>query len=186
MPPSSAYVRPLPKSIRRLASSWSEPCRLRITGTPSLNRSAICCASLKLRGRTRCTRAAEPGTLSTPRRRRGSAAGRRTLARAGAAGSGSVQSSYSSRRPRRDAGLRRLSGEIHLNERRDRELRRGRLGVERVTELARRVDDPRLAALEMADEVPAERVAVAGVLRLEILGTVLPDDLHAGVHQQLH
>src|SRR5581483_3988432 len=99
MPPSSAYVSPLAKSMRRFERSWSEPCRLRITGTPSLKRSAICWASLKLRGRTRCTLTEGLGIDSTPRSRRGSAAGRSTLVRA-ADGSGSVQSSNSSRRRR--------------------------------------------------------------------------------------
>src|SRR6202034_902159 len=46
MPPSSAYVRPEAKSIRRLDRSMSELCKLRITGIESLNLSAICCASL--------------------------------------------------------------------------------------------------------------------------------------------
>src|SRR6266850_6145312 len=55
MPPFNAYVRPLAKSISRFDSSVSALCRLRITGIPCLYRSAICCASLKLRGRTRCT-----------------------------------------------------------------------------------------------------------------------------------
>src|ERR671934_2785460 len=94
MPPFSAYVRPLAKSINRLESSWSAPWRLRITGMPSLNLSAICCASLKLRGRTRWTRT-EAGMLSTPRRR---GAGRITAVRSSGSGSGSVQSSKSRRR----------------------------------------------------------------------------------------
>src|SRR5262245_11689117 len=64
MPPSSAYVSPLAKSIRRFDSSASALCRLRITGIECLNLSAICCASLKLRGRTRCTRT-EPGLFGT-------------------------------------------------------------------------------------------------------------------------
>src|SRR5437868_11523143 len=318
MPPSSAYVRPLAKSMSRFASSWSAPWRLRMTGMPSLKRSAICCASLKLRGRTRWTRTAPgPGTLSTPRRRRGSGAGRRTLVRAFAADSGSVQSSNSSRRPRRcgrrrtfgrsayarwssssvtypsssqssssampkytrvrfqtsakamvermlplqedcahpdegrsllhgdgvvlarphrqlrqalrlgqlaqaaeiptrrlgvarrrrhghepahvpivlqegrqilrlDAGLRRLAGEVHLDERGDGKPLRRRLGVERVAQLARRIDDLRLAALQVADEVPPERVPVARVLRLEILRAVLANDRDAGIAEQLH
>ena len=75
--------------------------------------------------------------------------------------------------------------EVHLDERRDRELRRGRLRVERVAELADRVDDLRLAALQVADEVPAERIAVARVLRLEILRAVLADDVDAGVDEHL-
>src|SRR5437667_211020 len=63
MPPSSAYVRPLAKSISRFDSSLSADWRLRITGTPFLNRSASCCASLKLRGRIRWTREA-PGACT--------------------------------------------------------------------------------------------------------------------------
>ena len=41
------------------------------------------------------------------------------------------------------------------------------------------VDHLRLVRLQVADEVPAERVAVDGVLALEILGAVLPHDLDA-------
>src|SRR3954469_24492050 len=109
MPPSSAYVRPLVKSIRRLESSWSAPCRLRITGIPSLNLSAICCASLKLRGITRCTWTDGIAPIG-PELAAGAAERRlfrgRSTAVAGAAssGSGSVQSSKSRWRPR---GVRR-------------------------------------------------------------------------------
>src|SRR3954470_19802252 len=71
IPPSSAYVRPLAKSISRFESSWSLCWRLRMTGTPSLKRSAICCASLKLRGSTRCTLTFGDARPSTPRNRRG-------------------------------------------------------------------------------------------------------------------
>src|SRR5581483_7861746 len=78
---------------------------------------------------------------------------------------------------RPDPGLRLLAAQVDLDERGDRKLRGRRLGVERVAELADRVDDLRLATLQMADEVPAEGVAVARVLRLEILRAVLTDDL---------
>src|SRR5262249_25667929 len=50
IPPSSAYVSPLAKSISRFDSSESADWRLRITGTPFLSREATCCASLELRG----------------------------------------------------------------------------------------------------------------------------------------
>ena len=43
-------------------------------------------------------------------------------------------------------------------------------------ELADAVHDLHLVRLEVPDEVPAERVAVLGVLRLEVLGAVLADD----------
>ena len=43
------------------------------------------------------------------------------------------------------------------------------------------VDRLRLAALEVADEVPAEGVAVERVLALEVLGLVLADDLDPGL-----
>src|SRR5207253_7996290 len=68
IPPSSAYVRPLAKSISRFDSSASADWRLRITGTPFLKRSATCCASLKLRGRMRWTREA-PGVRTGSRLR---------------------------------------------------------------------------------------------------------------------
>src|SRR3954449_13070172 len=55
IPPSRAYVRPEAKSIRRFDNSVSVPWRLMITGTESLNWSAICWASLKLFGMTRWT-----------------------------------------------------------------------------------------------------------------------------------
>ena len=54
-----------------------------------------------------------------------------------------------------------------------------------MTELACCIHDLRLAALQMTDEVPPERVAVAGVLHLEVLRAVLPHDLDARVGEQL-
>ena len=53
-------------------------------------------------------------------------------------------------------------------------------------ELAELAHGSGLPALEVADEVPAERVAVAGVLGLEILRPVLADHLHAGLGQGGH
>ena len=53
-------------------------------------------------------------------------------------------------------------------------------------ELADPVDDLRLAALEVADEVPAEGVAVDGVLGLQVLRAVLADDLDAGLGESGH
>src|SRR5712691_1374636 len=105
MPPSSAYVRPLAKSINRFERSASELCRLRMTGIDSLNLSAICCASLKLRGTTRWTVAGAAtgpaaGGAATPRSR----VGRSTSVRSAP---GSVQSS-NSRSRRRGASLRTL------------------------------------------------------------------------------
>jgi hypothetical protein len=41
----------------------------------------------------------------------------------------------------------------------------------------------RLAALEVADEVPPKRVAVERVLRLEVLRSILADHLHPGLCQ---
>ena len=54
-----------------------------------------------------------------------------------------------------------------------------------MTELAGCIHDLRLAALQMTDEVPPERVAVAGVFRLEILRAVLPHHVDARVGEQL-
>ena len=84
---------------------------------------------------------------------------------------------------RRDARLRRLAREVDLDERGNRELRRRRFRVERVAQLAQRIDGLRLPALQVADEVPAERSAVARVLRLEVLRAVLSDDLDARVDE---
>ena len=53
-------------------------------------------------------------------------------------------------------------------------------------ELARPVHDLRLPALEVADEVPAEGVAVLGVLRLQILRPVLADHLDTGLGEDCH
>ncbi len=87
---------------------------------------------------------------------------------------------------RRDAALRRLAGEVHLDERRHLEpLGRG-VRVERVDELADPVDDLHLVRLQAPDEVPAERIAVLGVLRLEVLDAVLADDLDAGLGEHAH
>jgi hypothetical protein len=55
-----------------------------------------------------------------------------------------------------------------------------------VDELADPVDDLRLAALEMADEVPAKSVAVDVVLGGEILGSVLADHLDPRRRQRGH
>src|SRR5207302_674635 len=74
---------------------------------------------------------------------------------------------------RRHARLRRFAGEVDLDERRDRELSRGGLRGERVAELADLAHERRLPALEMADEVPPEGVAVDVVLRPQALGAVL-------------
>src|SRR4029453_13436212 len=48
------------------------------------------------------------------------------------------------------------------------------------------VDALCLAALQMADEVPAERVAVRGVLGLEILGSVLAHDVDPSLGPDRH
>ena len=55
-----------------------------------------------------------------------------------------------------------------------------------MAQLAQLAHGLRLAALEVADEVPAERVAVARVLRREVLLAVLADDLDSRVHERLH
>ena len=72
-----------------------------------------------------------------------------------------------------DAALRRLAGEVDLEQPRHRQPARGRVGVDRVDELAELVHDARLVRLQGADEVPAERVAVQRVLALQVLGAVL-------------
>src|SRR5256885_2541070 len=58
-----------------------------------------------------------------------------------------------------DAGLRRLADAVH---------------------------DLHLVRLQVADEVPAERVAVLGVLALELLGAILPDDVDPRLCQDRH
>ncbi len=50
-------------------------------------------------------------------------------------------------------------------------------------ELAGPVHDLHLVRLQVADEVPAEGVAVDRVLSLEVLCAVLPDDLHPGLYK---
>ena len=65
----------------------------------------------------------------------------------------------------RDARLRIFPREIHLHDRRNLEPTGGGLRVERVHELARRVDGAGLAALEMSDEVPPEGCAEGLMLR---------------------
>jgi hypothetical protein len=52
-----------------------------------------------------------------------------------------------------------------------------------VAELAELAHERRLSALEVADEVPAEGVAVGAVLRLQVLGAVLADHRDAGLRQ---
>ena len=53
-----------------------------------------------------------------------------------------------------------------------------------MAELAQFAHKRRLAALKMADEMPAEGVAVAVVLGPQVLGAVLADDLDAGFRQR--
>src|SRR6266542_897217 len=81
----------------------------------------------------------------------------------------------------RDAGLRLLAGEVDLDQGRNLQPRGSRLARKRVAELAELVHGLRLPALEVADEVPAEDVAVAGMLGLEVLRAVLADDLDPGL-----
>src|SRR5436190_9987957 len=88
--------------------------------------------------------------------------------------------------PGLDPGLRLLAGKVDLDERGHAQLARSRLGVERVDELADPVHDLRLVRLQVADEVPAENIAVFGVLRLEILCAILADDVNAGLGENLH
>ena len=85
-----------------------------------------------------------------------------------------------------DAALRRLAGEIHLEQPRHRQAPGGRVGVDRVDELAELVHDARLVRLEGADEVPAEPVAVELVLALQVLGAVLADDLEPRLGEHAH
>src|SRR5437763_172488 len=53
-------------------------------------------------------------------------------------------------------------------------------------QLADPVDDLGLPALEVTDEMPAERVTVEGVLRLEVLSAVLAHHLDAGLGERRH
>ena len=92
---------------------------------------------------------------------------------------------------RRDAPLALLAREAHLHE--DRrlagivelgELLDGRVGRERVDQAHERHDLPHLAALQVADEVPFERIAPALALGLQVLQAVLADqgDPRLGQH----
>ncbi len=53
-------------------------------------------------------------------------------------------------------------------------------------ELAGAVHDLDLVRLQVADEVPAERVAVLGMLALEVLRAVLAHDLDPGLDEPPH
>ena len=84
---------------------------------------------------------------------------------------------------RRDAALALLAGDVDLDEHaraRGGAWRRSCSSTEsradRVDEAHERRDLLDLAALQVADEVPRERVAVRGDLRLEVLRAVLADD----------
>src|SRR5919109_2866160 len=117
MPPSSAYVSPLVKSISRFESSWSTPCRFRMTGIESLKRSAMLFASWKLCGTTRCT--CTDGTARTTPSVRRPPRGRRTGAVRGSgssSGSGSVQSSKSCCR-RRGVSRRTFGRSLYVRSR---------------------------------------------------------------------
>ena len=85
---SSAYARPLEKSISRRCRSRSTPCRFRMTGWPFFKRSPTSCASLKPFGSITCTRVAGIGIGFTADAR-GAAARLRRSARRARAGCGS-------------------------------------------------------------------------------------------------
>ncbi len=51
-------------------------------------------------------------------------------------------------------------------------------------ELADSIDGLDLVRLEAADEVPAKRVSVLGVLGLQVLGAILADHLDAGLREE--
>ena len=87
---------------------------------------------------------------------------------------------------RRDPGLGLLAREVDLEQRRNGQPRRGRVGREGVDELAESVDDLDLVRLQVADEMPAEGIAIGRMLSLEILRTVLSHDLHPGLDQNCH
>ena len=82
-------------------------------------------------------------------------------------------------------GLRLLAGEVDLDERRDRRAARAADSLESEWQSSQSsFTTVRLAALQVADEVPAEGVAVASVLGLEVLRAVLADDLDPGLGQR--
>src|SRR3954470_19079431 len=89
-----------------------------------------------------------------------------------------------------DAGLalltRHVDLEQHLRVRRGVALELAQRGVggDGVDELHERDDLAHLAALELADEVPAEAVAMGGTLLLELLGAVLAEQRDAGLRQR--
>ena len=128
---------------------------------------------------------------STARARPCSAASSRGCGRTGSRASGSSASGgivisprtpgMARARPRLVGApaLRRLAGEVDLQQRGHGEPPRRRVRVERVDELADAVHDLDLVRLQVADEVPAEGVPVDRVLRREILRPVLPDHLDA-------
>ena len=66
------------------------------------------------------------------------------------------------------------------------ELLEGRVGGDRVDQAADRQQLLDLAALEVADEVPGERVPPALVLRGQVLLAVLADQRHPGLGQDAH
>src|SRR3954451_3552610 len=94
-----------------------------------------------------------------------------------------IEAEKSGQLARLDPRLRALAREIDLEERRNRQLRGRGLRRKRVAQLAELADGLRLPALEMPDEVPAERIAPACMLRLDILRAVLADDLDARLRQ---
>ncbi len=85
-----------------------------------------------------------------------------------------------------NAALRLLAGEVDLEQPGHGEPAGGRVGVDRMHELADLVHDARLVRLQGADEVPAEGIAVQRVLALHVLRPVLTRDRDAGVGEDAH
>ena len=90
----------------------------------------------------------------------------------------------------RDARLALLAGDVHLDQdaqARARalavalELAQRRVGGDRVDQPHVRHDRAHAPALQLADEVPLEQIAVRGHLRSQVLRAVLPDQADAGL-----
>jgi len=83
-----------------------------------------------------------------------------------------------------DSRLRRLPGEVHLDE-------RGIVSFRAADSEANEWQSSQRSLTPLpcdsagADEMPAERVAVARVLRFEVLRAVLADDLDSGIREHL-
>ena len=176
--PAGRWSRPPPPPPR--SPGWSPSTGRRSRGAAPSPRAGArpARAGAKSRARASSGRSANGGIVMSPANTTASAC--------------DVRSTKASTCFERHAVLALLARDVHLQQHAHRllgvalDLLDDRLALDRVDQPHAREHLLGLAALEVADEVPRERVAPALLLCDQRLGRVLADDLHAGLRKRAH